>query len=74
MIWAGTAFTYMAKAARRIAEVPSEPGFALVVCVRSFSSVPKICHDGWDDLAERPIVRFSPEGIREDIATDLELL
>src|SRR5690242_20397028 len=34
----------------------------------------QICHDGWDDFAKRPIVRFTPQAVHEDIAIDLELL
>jgi 1-deoxyxylulose-5-phosphate synthase len=34
----------------------------------------QICHDDWDDAAQQSIVRFTPEALHQDIATDLELL
>ena len=34
----------------------------------------QICHAGWDDTARRPINRFTPEAVREDIAEDLDLI
>ena len=34
----------------------------------------QICHDDWDEAAQRPIDRFSPEAVHADIAADLELI
>lgn len=34
----------------------------------------QICHAGWDSIGQRAIDRFTPEAVREDIDTDLELL
>jgi aryl-alcohol dehydrogenase-like predicted oxidoreductase len=34
----------------------------------------QICHAGWDAAANQPIDRFTPDAVREDVATDLELL
>jgi aryl-alcohol dehydrogenase-like predicted oxidoreductase len=34
----------------------------------------QICHEGWDGNNHRAIDRFTPEGVQEDIAENLELL
>src|SRR5262249_1001442 len=34
----------------------------------------QICHEGWDENEQRAIDRFTPEGLQQDIAQDLELL
>ncbi len=34
----------------------------------------QICHEGWDDTAQRPLDRFTPEAVGEDVDSDLELL
>ena len=34
----------------------------------------QICHDGWNEVEQRPIDRFSPQAVLEDISTDLDLL
>jgi len=41
---------------------------------QAFFLCTQICHDEWDDTAQRPIDRFTPEAVHEDITTDLELL
>jgi aryl-alcohol dehydrogenase-like predicted oxidoreductase len=34
----------------------------------------QICHEGWDEAAQLSIDRFTAAGVREDVATDLDLL
>jgi Aldo/keto reductase family len=34
----------------------------------------QICHDDWDEIHRRPVSRFTPSAISEDITIDLELL
>ena len=34
----------------------------------------RICHDNWDEVNQRSIDRFTPEGVHTDISTDLNLL
>lgn len=34
----------------------------------------QVCHDSWDEVNRRPINRFTPEALREDVIIDLELL
>lgn len=41
---------------------------------REFFLCTQVSHDGWDEVAQRPLCRFTPQAITEDVATDLELL
>ncbi len=34
----------------------------------------QICHDDWDESLQQPILRFTPDAVREDISADLHLL
>ncbi len=34
----------------------------------------QICHDSWDEVEKKPIYRFAPEAVREDVIADLQLL
>jgi aryl-alcohol dehydrogenase-like predicted oxidoreductase len=33
----------------------------------------QVCHEGWNESAQQPIDRMTPESLAEDVATDLEL-
>jgi hypothetical protein len=39
-----------------------------------FALCSQICHDDWDDSLQRPILRFTPSGVVEDIEAELHLL
>src|SRR3954471_803030 len=41
---------------------------------REFFLCTQICHEGWDEVGHHSIDRFTPEGVRDDVAKDLELL
>ncbi len=43
-------------------------------CRELFFICTQVCHDDWDETAQLPIDRFTPEAFQQDIATDMALI
>ena len=47
---------------------------AMYGCKELFFICTQVCHDEWDEDAQLPIDRFTPEALKQDVATDIALI